>query len=99
MAIEELEGTNRNEIIDAFIKSANQLFTQQFLEFLITRNIEFNKDTYDKGYFYFKNGFVEVVPLPALQLITKGYKQEMCGSTNMKFYDYKNLKKYIWRSK
>lgn len=60
MATEEFEGTNRNEIIDALIKSANQLFTQQFLEFLITRNIEFNKDTFDKGYFYFKNGFVEV---------------------------------------
>ncbi|MDD3558060.1 MAG: bifunctional DNA primase/polymerase [Melioribacteraceae bacterium] len=60
MATEEFEGTNRNEIIEALIKSANQLFTQQFLEFLITRNIEFNKDTFDKGYFYFKNGFVEV---------------------------------------
>ena len=60
MAIEEFDGTNRNEIIDTLIKSANQLFTQSFLEFLITRNIEFNKDTSDKGYFYFKNGFVEV---------------------------------------
>src|SRR5690606_34221943 len=60
MATEEFEGTNRNEIIDALIKSANQIFTQQFLEFLITRNIEFNKDTFDKGYFYFKNGFVGV---------------------------------------
>ncbi|MGK9369692.1 PriCT-2 domain-containing protein [Melioribacter sp. Ez-97] len=60
MATEEFEGTSRNEIIDALIKSANQLFTQQFLEFLITKNIEFNKDTFDKGYFYFKNGFVEV---------------------------------------
>ncbi len=60
MATEEFEGTNRNEIIDALIKSANQLFTQQFLEFLITRYIEFNKDTFGKGYFYFKNGFVEV---------------------------------------
>lgn len=60
MATEEFEGTNRNEIIDALIKSANQLFTPQFLEFLITKNIEFNKDTFGKGYFYFKNGFVEV---------------------------------------
>ncbi len=59
-ATEELEGTNRNEIIDALIKSNNQLFTQQFLEFLITKNIEFNKDTYSKGYFYFQNGFIEV---------------------------------------
>ncbi|MBK7105528.1 MAG: PriCT-2 domain-containing protein [Ignavibacteriae bacterium] len=60
VAIEELEGTNRNEIIDTLIKSANQLFTQQFLEFLDTKKIEFNKDTIDKGYLYFKNGFVEV---------------------------------------
>jgi hypothetical protein len=60
MATEEFEGTNRNEIIEALIKSANQLFTQQFLEFLITRNIEFNKDTFNTGYFYYKNGFVEV---------------------------------------
>lgn len=60
MATEEFEGTNRNEIIDTLIKSANQLFTQQFLEFLITRNIEFNKDSFDKGYFYFKNGFAEI---------------------------------------
>lgn len=60
MATEEFEGTNRNEIIDALIKSANQLFTQQFLEFLITKDIEFNKDTFSKGYFYFRNGFVEV---------------------------------------
>lgn len=59
MATEEFEGTNRNEIIDVLIKSANQLFTQQFLEFLITRDIEFNKDTLDKGYFYFRNGFIE----------------------------------------
>lgn len=60
MAIEEFDGTNRNEIIDTLIKSANQLFTQSFLEFLITRNIEFNRDSLDKGYFYFKNGLVEV---------------------------------------
>ncbi|MAT59751.1 MAG: hypothetical protein CMF23_17395 [Ignavibacteriae bacterium] len=60
MAIEEYDGTNRNEIIDTLIKSANQLFTQSFLEFLITRNIEFNRDSLDKGYFYFKNGLVEV---------------------------------------
>jgi hypothetical protein len=60
MATEEFEGTNRNEIIETLIKSANQLFTQQFLEFIITRNIEFNKDTADKGYFYFLNGYVKV---------------------------------------
>ena len=98
MPIEELEGTNRNEIIDAFIKSAGQLFTQQFLQFLITRRIEFNKDTHDKAYFYFKNGFVEVVPLPCPSTNHQvGANGKWAGSTNMKFYDYSNLKKHIWR--
>lgn len=59
MRVDEFEGTNRTEVIDALIKSTNQLFTTQFLEFLITREIVFNKDTNEKGYFYFKNGFVE----------------------------------------
>lgn len=86
MATEEFEGTNRNEIIEALIKSANQLFTQQFLEFLITRNIEFNKDTFDKGYFYFKNGFVEVTRL------RQGF-----GGQGITFYSYKKMNKCIWR--
>ena len=98
MPIEELEGTNRNEIIDAFIKSAGQLFTQQFLEFLITRRIEFNKDTQDKAYFYFKNGFVEVGPLPCPTPNHQvGQTENGAGSTNKKFYDYSKLNKHIWR--
>lgn len=60
LPIDEFTGTNRTDVIDALIKSNNQLFTQQFLEFLITKNIEFNKDTNGKGYFYFKNGYVEI---------------------------------------
>ncbi|HKJ82215.1 MAG TPA: PriCT-2 domain-containing protein, partial [Ignavibacteriaceae bacterium] len=91
MAIEEFEGTNRNEIIDALIKSANQIFTQQFLEFLITRNIEFNKDTYDKGYFYFKNGFVEVGPHP--NPLPKGEGE----NSGIEFYNFKKLNKHIWK--
>ncbi len=58
--IEELGGSSKAEITDALLKSHHQLFTQQFLEFLITKNITFNKDTKTKGYFYYKNGFVEV---------------------------------------
>ncbi|NLT51831.1 MAG: hypothetical protein GXX85_13045 [Ignavibacteria bacterium] len=58
--IEEFEGTNRNEIINALIKTSAQLFTPQFLEFLDTKDIELNKDTAMKGYFYFKNGYVEI---------------------------------------
>ncbi|MCL5029291.1 MAG: PriCT-2 domain-containing protein [Bacteroidetes bacterium] len=60
LPVDEFDGTNRTNVIDAVIKSVNQLFTTQFLEFLITRIIEFNKDTKENGYFYFKNGFVEI---------------------------------------
>ncbi len=58
--IEEFDGASKTEIMDALIKNNNQLFTEQFLEFLITRDIVFNKETNDTGYFYFRNGFVEV---------------------------------------
>lgn len=60
LPIDEFTGTNRTDVMDALIKANNQLFTQPFLEFLITKNIEFNKDTKEKGYFYFKNGFIEI---------------------------------------
>ena len=60
LPVDEFDGTNRANVMDSVIKSVNQLFTTQFLEFLITRNIEFNKDTNEKGYLYFKNGFVEI---------------------------------------
>lgn len=99
MATEEFEGTNRNEIIEALIKSANQLFTQQFLEFLITKNIEFNKDTFDKGYFYFKNGFVEITPHPSpLPPLLAGQAPGE-GEVNhgINFYSYKKLNKHIWK--
>lgn len=58
--IEEFEDTSRNEVNNVVINSTNKLFTMQFLEFLITKNIEFNIDKRDAGYFYFRNGFVEV---------------------------------------
>jgi len=58
--IEEFEGASKTEIMDALIKNNNQLFTEQFLEFLITRDIVFNKETSNEGYFYFRNGFVKV---------------------------------------
>ena len=97
MAIEEFDGTNRNEIIDTLIKSSNQLFTQSFLEFLITRNIEFNRDSLDKGYFYFKNGYVEVSPHPT----TAGKPSPLPKGEGVKsgitFYSYKNLAKHIWK--
>lgn len=61
--IEELGGSSKAEIMDALLKNHNQLFTQPFLEFLITKDIIFNKDTKGNGYFYYKNGFVEVTGL------------------------------------
>jgi hypothetical protein len=60
LPIDEFVGTSKADVIDVLIKSNNQLFTQQFLEFLITKNIEFNKDTREKGFFYYNNGFVEI---------------------------------------
>jgi len=58
--VEEFGDVSRNEIIDALIKSNAQLFTQQFFEFLITRAINFNKDTAETAYLYYKNGFVQI---------------------------------------
>lgn len=60
IAIEELEGTNRQEIIDALMKGAGQYFVPAYFEFLITKNPEFLRDTKDKAYLFFKNGIVEV---------------------------------------
>jgi hypothetical protein len=57
--IEKYEGTNKAEVIDTLIRN-NQLFTVNFLEFLITKQIYFNEDTINRGYFYFRNGFAEV---------------------------------------
>ncbi|MCZ7616501.1 MAG: hypothetical protein M5T52_23820 [Ignavibacteriaceae bacterium] len=59
MATEEFEGTNRNEIIDALIKSANQLFTQQFLEFLITRILNLIKTILIRDIFTLRMGLLK----------------------------------------
>ena len=42
------------------IKNANQYFSQQFLEFLITKDLEFKNDTMESGFLYFDNGYIEV---------------------------------------
>ena len=60
LPIEEFEGTSRNEVTDALINLDSKIFTSKFLEYLITRRIKINKDTEEKSYIYFLNGYVEV---------------------------------------
>lgn len=60
VSIEEFEGTNRAEIIDALMKGAGQYFMPTFFEFLITKEIEFQRDSKDVAYVFFRNGVVEV---------------------------------------
>jgi hypothetical protein len=60
IAIEELEGTNRQEIIDALMKGAGQYFVPAYFEFLVTKNPEFLRDDREKAYLFFKNCIVEV---------------------------------------
>lgn len=73
--IEEFDGVNRQEVIDALMKGAGQYFVTGFFEFLITKNIEFLRDTKDKAYLFFKNGIVEVtkdtIQLTAYKLLDK----------------------------
>lgn len=57
---ESLESISRSEIVEALLKGANNLFNAQFMEFLITKKLEFNKDTESIGFFYYKNGFAEI---------------------------------------
>ena len=60
IAIEEFEGTSRAEVIDALIRGTGQYFMQTFFEFLITKEIEFQRDAKDISYLFFKNCVVEV---------------------------------------
>jgi hypothetical protein len=52
--------TPRIKVIDAVIKGAPQHFVQTFLEFLETRELEFLRDTKEKGFLFFSNYFVEI---------------------------------------
>jgi hypothetical protein len=57
---EYFKETPRIKIIDAVIKGAPQHFVQTFLEFLETRELEFLRDTKEKGFLFFSNCFVEI---------------------------------------
>ncbi len=58
---EHFQETPRIKVIDAVIKGAPQHFVQTFLEFLETRDLEFLRDTKEKGFLFFSNCFVEIV--------------------------------------
>ncbi|MEW6702006.1 MAG: bifunctional DNA primase/polymerase, partial [Bacteroidota bacterium] len=57
---EHFQETPRIKVIDAVIKGAPQHFVQTFLEFLETRELEFLRDTKEKGFLFFSNCFVEI---------------------------------------
>ena len=56
---EHFEEAPRIKVIDAVIKGAPQHFVQTFLEFLETKELEFLRDTKERGYLFFSNCFVE----------------------------------------
>ncbi len=58
---EHFQETPRIKVIDAVIKGAPQHFVQTFLEFLETRELEFLRDTKEKGFLFFSNCFVEII--------------------------------------
>lgn len=58
--VEHFKETPRIKVIDAVIKGAPQHFVQTFLEFLETRELEFLRDTKEKGFLFFSNCFVEI---------------------------------------
>lgn len=64
--------SSRLRVIDAVIKGAPQHFVQTFLEFLETREIEFLRDTKEKGFLFFSNCFVEII---ANKLLVKRYEE------------------------
>ncbi|MFA7421266.1 MAG: bifunctional DNA primase/polymerase [Melioribacteraceae bacterium] len=57
---EHFDDVTRTQVIDAVIKGAPQHFVQPYLEFLETRDLEFLRDTKEKGFLFFSNCFVEI---------------------------------------
>jgi len=57
---EHFSDTTKLKVIDAIIKGAPQHFVQTFLEFLETRELDFLRDTKEKGFLFFSNCFVEI---------------------------------------
>lgn len=69
---EHFQETPRIKVIDAVIKGAPQHFVQTFLEFLETRELEFLRDTKEKGFLFFSNCFVEIT---ADKIFVKRYEE------------------------
>jgi len=69
---ENFKETPRIKVIDAVIKGAPQHFVQTFLEFLETRELEFLRDTKEKGFLFFSNCFVEIT---ADKIFVKRYEE------------------------
>ena len=66
------EDISGKQILESVIKGNNVYFTQGLFEFFDAIEIEFARDTIDKSYVFFKNGFVEVT---ADEIILKDYKE------------------------
>ncbi len=60
LTIEEMEGLTREAILNLVMNSNNQVFTEGFLEFLTTKELQFKEDTEESSYLFFKNQFIEV---------------------------------------
>lgn len=58
--IEDYGDFSKNEVMDAVMNSATQLFGQPTLEFLMRKDIQFNEDTAESSYVYYKNGYIEI---------------------------------------
>ncbi len=70
----------KSKVVDAVIKGASQHFVNGYLEFLETKQLEFLRDTKDKGFLFFSNCFVEVDK----------------GKAEVEVKKYEELEGYIW---
>ncbi len=57
---EHFTDVRKSRVIDEVMKGASQHFVLPFLEFLETKELNFLRDTKEKGYLFFSNSFVEV---------------------------------------
>jgi len=55
-----LNGVTRDELLSAIIKSSSRLFTNQFMEFLPLKEIDFVRDNKDEAILFYRNGVVVV---------------------------------------
>jgi hypothetical protein len=58
--VQGLQLENEAEVVDALLRGANVYFSEALFEFLSPLDLNFHRDTAEKGFFYYQNGFVEV---------------------------------------